>query len=116
LIVNEAFVRKFLPGRDPIGAVVPFDRGRGVPVEKTIVGVVADAVYHSVRRIDEPTEYAPLAQLDFPIPPAVDAIISVRAANGSPLLLVRSIAAALGSASRDLVFAFRPLSEQSVHR
>ena len=112
VIVNEAFVRKFLAGRDPVGAVLNLDRGRGVPVEKTIVGVAADAVYNSVRRIDEPIEYAPLAQLDFPTPPAVDAIISVRVSNGSPLVLVRSIAAALTSVSPELQFAFRPLSDQ----
>jgi putative ABC transport system permease protein len=112
VIVNEAFVRKFLPDRQPLGAVVGFDRGRGVPVEKTIVGVVGDALYSSVYKVDEPVEYAPLGQLDFPRPPATDAIVSVRAAGGSPMPLVRSIAARLAAASPDLTFAFRPLSEQ----
>jgi hypothetical protein len=32
VIVNDAFVRRFLPGREPIGAIVGFDRGRGAPV------------------------------------------------------------------------------------
>jgi predicted permease len=112
VVVNEAFVKKFLPGRDPIGQVVGFDRGRGMPVEKTIVGVVANALYTSVRQIDEAVEYAPLAQLDFPTPPAVDAIISVRASGASPLPLIRPIAATLAPVSPDLAFALRPLSEQ----
>ena len=47
-LVNEAYVRKFLPGRNPIGETIRFpDDGTGPP--RTIVGVVSDAVYISVR-------------------------------------------------------------------
>lgn len=49
IIVNDAFVRKFLHTASPIGATVAFERGTGVPVQKTIVGVVSDAAYNLPR-------------------------------------------------------------------
>jgi predicted permease len=112
VIVNQAFVRKFLRGTPPLGAIVRFDRGHGAPVEKTVVGVVEDAIYSSLRHAEDPVEYAPIAQLDFPTPPAIDASISVRAAHTSPMRLARSIAAALTAENRDLVFSFATLDDQ----
>jgi predicted permease len=111
IIVNEAFVRKFLPGKNPIGATVAFEHGKDAPVPKTVIGVVGDAVYNSLRTEDAPTEYAPLAQLDFPQAPT-EVTISVRASAGSPMRLARSIAAALTAVDRDLVFGFRPITDQ----
>ena len=46
-LINEAYARKFLPGRNPIGETVTFLEDTALP--KTIVGVVSDAVYVSVR-------------------------------------------------------------------
>jgi predicted lysophospholipase L1 biosynthesis ABC-type transport system permease subunit len=109
--VNEAFVRKFLAGTNPIGATVAFERGRDAPVPKTVVGVVGNAVYNSLRMEDAPIEYGPLAQLDFPVQP-VEMTISVRASADSPMRLARSIAAALTTVDRDLVFGFRPMTDQ----
>jgi putative ABC transport system permease protein len=59
-IVNEAFVRAFLGGRDPL--VSSFDWGTD-PVDlggdlKSIVGVVADARYESLQQPAEPTFYS----------------------------------------------------------
>ena len=45
-LVNEAYVRKFLPGRNPIGETIRFPGAGAVP-PRTIVGVVSDAVYIS---------------------------------------------------------------------
>ena len=112
IIVNEAFVRKFLAGKDPIGATVAFERGHDAPVPKTVVGVVGNAVYNSLRAEDAPTEYAPLAQLDFPAHMLSEIAISVRASAASPMRLARSIAASLTTVNRDLVFSFRPLTDQ----
>ena len=112
IIVNEAFVRKFLAGKDPIGATVAFERGHDAPVPKTVIGVVGNAVYNSLRAEDAPTEYAPLAQLDFPAHMLSEMAISVRASAGSPMRLARSIAAALMAVDRDLVFGFRPMTDQ----
>src|SRR4029077_10212156 len=79
---------------------------------KTIVGVVDNAAYNSVRAVDEPIEYAPLAQTDFPMGPLVDNAVSVRAAAGSPMALARSIADALRRVDPDLVVGFRLLGDQ----
>ncbi len=112
IIVNDAFVRKFLPGRNPIGASVAFERRRETPVPKTVIGVVSNAAYTSLRNGDVPIEYGPLAQVDFPGMAPADFVVSVRAAQGSPMLLVRSLAGALTGVNRDLVFAFQPLTDQ----
>ena len=111
IIVNETFVRKFMGGKPPIGAAVSFERGRA-PVPKTIVGVVADAAYSSLRSGDVPTEYVPLAQFDFPGPQPADMTISVRASSGPPMLMAHSVASALAAVDPDVVFAFRPMTDQ----
>ena len=110
IIVNEAFVRKFLPGRDPIGATLQFETGRD-PRAKTVVGVVADSTFSALRDGNVPVEYAPLSQFDFGSPPA-DFTLSLRSQTGSPMLLARSAARALSGVDRDVVFRFRTLTDQ----
>jgi putative ABC transport system permease protein len=112
IIVNETFVRKFLGGRNPVGAAIAFERGRDKPSLKTIVGVVGDAVYNGLRSEAAPIAYSPLAQLDFPGLIPSDVTITVRASTRSPMLLARSVGAALTAADRDLVFTFRPMTDQ----
>jgi predicted permease len=112
IVVNAAFVHKFLPGPNPIGATASFQQRDGTFVQKTIVGIVPDAAYFSVRITDEAEEYAPIAQMDFGLPPMSDGVISVRAATGSPMLLARGIAGVLTAEDPDLVFGFRMLAEQ----
>ena len=60
LIVNQALVDKYFPGRDPIGQVMLF----GGSKRHEIVGVVADARYRSVEQPADPTFYLPLEQND----------------------------------------------------
>jgi predicted permease len=57
VIVNRAFVRRFFPAIDPIGQ--KFGGGTDKPVngDYTIVGVVGDAKYRSLREIIPPTVY-----------------------------------------------------------
>jgi putative ABC transport system permease protein len=110
--VNETFARRFLPGRSAIGETLdeshsPMLRNR------TIVGVVGDAVYGSLRDAPPPTIYLPLAQSAGVEPPGRTAVtISARSAAGSPAALARGAAAALTGIDRDLAFAFRPLEDQ----
>jgi predicted permease len=107
-LVNEAYARKFLPGRDPIGETVPFS-----PVNKrTIVGVVRDAVYISVRDGKRPTVYLPLAQPDHASRPMASVNISVRASDGAPAVLAPAVAAALTAVDRNLAFTFRPMQDR----
>jgi putative ABC transport system permease protein len=109
-IVNEAFAKKFTPGRSPLGARIRQPGGPDRPaVERQIVGYVKDAVYRSLRDPVPPTMYIPYAQQ--PEPPS-SMSVSVRAAAGSPVLLTRPLAVALTAVNGDIAITFRPLAEQ----
>jgi len=54
-VVNQAFVRKFLESRNPIG----FHFKHGTQ-DREIVGVVANTKYDNLRKQDAPTAYIPL--------------------------------------------------------
>jgi putative ABC transport system permease protein len=112
VIVNDAFVRRFLKGTPPLGARIrSMPSPRQQPPALEIVGVVRNAAYRSVRETASPTAYVPLAQLEKnELPPF--ASISVRAAQGSPASLVKSIAAALSTVDADFSLTFVPLQEQ----
>jgi predicted permease len=60
-VVNDAFVRKFLEGRDPIGLHFGSDEkdAKNAP-QWLIVGVVRDAKYASLEDENAPTAYVPL--------------------------------------------------------
>jgi predicted permease len=109
-LVNEAFVRKFLPGQNAIGRTfVEPAIGGGQPVTRTIIGVVGDAVYRSLRDDPQPTIYTSLLQQDR----AGGSInISVRSSGGPPNTLAPSVAAALTAADPNLAFSFRALQDQ----
>ncbi|HEV3140082.1 MAG TPA: FtsX-like permease family protein [Vicinamibacterales bacterium] len=111
VIVNEAFARRFLNGANPIGHTVHRFGGPDAGPELEIVGVVADAVYRRLRDPSPPTMYAPTAQTE-PGRPTVAFNLAVRAASGSPVLLTRSVADAIGGVNKDLALTFRPLSDQ----
>ena len=106
-LVNEAFARKFLRNRNPIGETVSSAAGGQT---RTIVGIVRDAVYISVRDGVRPTVYVPLAQRDSEGLPNID--ISVRPSAGSPAVLAPGVAAALTAVDRNLAFTFRPLQDR----
>jgi putative ABC transport system permease protein len=108
-VVNEAYVRKFLPDRNPIGETVKFLE----TPPRTIVGVVRDTVYVSVRDGVRPTVYVPLAQPDaVGRGPTANVNISVRVSDGSPAVLAPRVAAALAAVDRDLALTFRPLQDR----
>jgi hypothetical protein len=112
ILVNEAFVRTFLPSQYPIGATVILgtpESPQGLEA-KTVVGVVGDAVYRSLRAGLQPTVYVPLAQAELPFP-MTGISIGVRASAGEPAALAPSVAAALTRTDRDLAFNFRPLAD-----
>jgi putative ABC transport system permease protein len=110
-LVNDAYVHKFLPGRNPIGETVTFPDGGS---SRTIIGVVSNTVYLSVRDGVRPTLYTPLAQRDTGGPTGLTAsvTISVRSAAESPALLAPRVAAALTGVDRNLTFTFRPLQDR----
>ena len=77
---------------------------------RTIVGVVRDAVYSSLREPRRPALYEPAAQNDWPFPsPGIS--LSVRSAAGSPAPLARSIATAITNVDPTLYFSLRLVSD-----
>ena len=109
-IVNEAFARKFTGGRNPLGARLRQMGGPGRPAtERIVVGYVQDAVYRSLRDPVPATMYLPISQQAEP-PSYIS--ISIRAANGSPALLTRSLGAAFGAVNGGVAITFRPLADQ----
>ena len=51
MVVNEAFVRRFFPGLDPVGRMF------GAKADSGIIGVVSDAKYRTLREPIPPTVY-----------------------------------------------------------
>src|SRR5262249_552209 len=110
VIVNEAYVRKFMNGASPIGRTV---RQAAFPqrpaVTREIVGYVEDAIYRNLRQTIRATIYIPIGQQP-EIRPFVS--VSVRSAAGSPALLTRAVADAFAQVSPELTLTFHPLAEQ----
>jgi len=110
-VVNESFGRKFLGGTSPLGHTVTLAFTGTQPMTAAVVGVVADAVYSSLRDSSLETMYFPLPQHDdFPFLAAVR--LSIRSNGPLAASLTRSVAAAIAEASPQLALTFRPLSEQ----
>ncbi len=60
VIVNQTFVRRFFPNRNPIGGRFGFPGVGGIAdADDQIVGVVSDAKYRSLREPVPPTVYSP---------------------------------------------------------
>src|SRR3954453_8290097 len=110
VVVNEAFVRKFLDSSDPLGQVVRMGIVAPNAGAAEVVGVARDAVYSSLREPAPPTVYFPLAQLQSVAPASLT--LTVRSNAASPLQMARSIAAAIGTIDPDAALTFRPLPEQ----
>jgi putative ABC transport system permease protein len=115
MLVNEAFVRRFFPGRNLVGAPVALTYRSGqygdVPLGvRMVAGIVGDAAYRSIRTPMRPTIYVPMAQRGGDPILQTYFYIAVRSASGSPALLTRSVAAALTAVNRDLTLTFRSLS------
>ncbi len=112
VIVNDAFVRTLMPGRFPLGETIPHPRSRGSNVQRTIVGVVDDAVFDSQREGIHPIVYLPIAQAvgSGPNPP-MEISVGVRPAVGSPMQLARSVGAAVTGVDPGLAFTFRLLTD-----
>jgi putative ABC transport system permease protein len=115
VIVNQAFVRKFLNGQDPIGHTVQrrtiFNRNRPnapSPPSQEIVGVVADAIYDNLREQIRPTMFEPLEQSEGASGAEMALILRT---SGPPMAETRAIAAAIRDVDADLAITFRPLAD-----
>lgn len=113
-IVNQAFARRFLPGREPVGERVrSMGRTHRTTAERTIVGVAADAAFSGSLRDGAPAMmYVPLAQSAGLTPPGNSSIrISVRSGTATWTDLPRKVGPALTAFDRDLAFSFRGLPD-----
>jgi putative ABC transport system permease protein len=110
-IVNEAFVRKFIGDRPPLGLRIDDSNGQdqSEPMAE-IVGVVQDASYRTLREPAPATMYLSMAQR--PKDSFTPVLFSIRSAGPEPAALVRSVSAAMTETDRDLALTFRALSTQ----
>src|SRR5919109_4416666 len=112
-VVNQAFANRFFPGASPLGQTISLYPGgaRAMP-PMTIVGVVGDAVYSSLRVPPPPTWYAPLSQFDLPEFSLISFSLplAVRSRTNSPVAS-RDVAAAIARVNPALALTFRPLSD-----
>jgi predicted permease len=61
-VVNQAFVRRFLRGQEPLGRRFGWGVGRRVKLDTEIVGVARDAKYSSMREAAPPVFFVPYRQ------------------------------------------------------
>jgi len=100
-IVSDAFVRRHLAGRNPIGARVVI--GPGLPEMKSLVATreIVGVTRSLKDRMDEPYEalqvYVPLAQL-----PLGDTYLVVQATNGRVRALLEPIRGAIATIDRNV--------------
>ncbi len=91
-IVNEAFVRQFFNGTNPVGK--SFQKTAGaVHVPFQIVGVVRDAVYQDLREKSRPVAYVPFLALgtDGAQQKIGEAIFLVRTSSANPLAMASTL-------------------------
>jgi predicted permease len=106
VVVNQAFVRKYLPNENPLGKRFGSRPEKNSEIE--IVGVARDARYNALRDEIPPTVYAPylqetVGQMNFEIRTA-----------GEPALIVPAIRQAVAEVdSRVALFEIRTQAEQT---
>jgi putative ABC transport system permease protein len=112
VIVNERFARELLGGSSPIGRVVTLFAGRPFAMSAEIVGVATDLVGTAPQDPAFASWYLPIAQLDIPGFSLSSARLSVRAQDGSPLLLTAPIEQAIATVNPQLALTFQGLHGQ----
>jgi len=100
VIVNQAFVKRFVRGRDAVGMYMSPGAGKNLKLDKQIVGVVADAQFANLRRNAEPFYFLPFSQTGKASDPAPQAFFLVRTRSAEPALpsAVRRMVASLDRA------------------
>ncbi len=115
VIVNRALAERFFPGRDAVGASIGLSVGPDgalVLPARTIVGVVENAIYRSLRETPQPTAFMPLAQYDYPIPPSGFIALNLRPVFGPPAALARDVSTAVARVHPQLTVTTRTLASQ----
>jgi len=106
IVVNETFARKYYRDRQPLGAIVRLV-GNAKAAPMSIVGIVEDAIYDSMRDGVPPTIYQPLVA-----GPLASLSLTVRSSTDGPSALAPAIAAAAVSVDPTLSVTSQPLSDR----
>ena len=107
-IVNETFVRKFLPDTNPVGHVLHKVEDQKSSQSIQIVGLVRDSKYESLREDNFSQAFFPLSQ----IPDSDESEnFEVRTAN-RPSAFVSSVQNAIGQVNKAVSLDFHSLAEQ----
>jgi predicted permease len=106
VIVNDAFARRYLPNRDPLGHRVALSTAPDAR-QFTIVGVAANSRYTSVRESERPMAYIPYAQ----VPGNGGLHVEVRAL-GDPMRLLPDIRRIVAEFGPDLPL-LKPMTQQA---
>jgi putative ABC transport system permease protein len=107
VVVNEAFVRRYLKDKDPLGKQIRLDVSSATPDWRQIVGVVGDVKTFSLDDHDDPQVYEP-----FPQRPAPSFSLMVRTSS-DPDSLASALRKAVAQADVELPLA-RVMSMTSV--
>jgi predicted permease len=114
ILVNQTFARRFFPGEDLLGRTITLAAradGKTFPLgSRTIVGIVADSIYNSVREPAEPTFYEPLAQRASPFFPFFS--IAIRSSAETPAQLSTRVREAIATVSPEMKMTFRPMLDR----
>ena len=104
-VVNEAFVRSFFPGADPIGKTFRSDAEPGYPDSVyEVVGLVKDSKYRDIREDFQPIVFAPEAQ--HPSPTTFQ-VLMIR--SDAPIAgLVAAIKEAVAATNPEITLDFEP--------
>jgi len=96
-VVNQAFVKRFISGKNAIGVKITIPRE---PSDIVIVGVVRDMQQYSLREKARPGYYLPFTQFSAPNNPAARAAFVIRTSSDASYLLanLRSVVRSLDQA------------------
>jgi len=110
VVVNDAFERRFFPGRSALGQTVRRAREDGPDGAPRfeIVGVVTDAVYEFLKDGPPPTIYLPLTTQTAGPGPS----LTVRAAAGDPTALGPAIVRTIEAIDPRLSLTLRPIADR----
>lgn len=108
-IVNQAFVKKFFYGANPVGRRVTIQGLTGDDKSLHVVGVVRDTPYRSMRDAGEPLVFVPLSQLGGPDRPWLELELRGRGTAGS---LIGTVTGAVGQVNGNFSIRYRTLEAQ----
>jgi len=106
-IVNETFVKRFLPGANALGHYVGFSFSSTFKLGPfAIVGVMANSKYTGLREDDAPVAYFPFTQV-----PGVSSVTFELRTAGEPINVLPAVKRAIREYSPDLV-PLRPTTQE----